>query len=412
MTAKPLRVLIVDDSPEDQEIYQRLLRQDREHDYAIVGAATGREGLHLCELSAFDCVLLDDRLPEVDGLEFMEALARQDGIALPPVVMLTGFGSETAATDAMKAGAMDSLPKHGLSTQTLSRAIANAVEKRRLQSAVAEYRQLLEHANDELRRRDEEIRSFYHVLSHELKTPLTVIMGFLSIVLEELAAPLSDEQREYLEIARGSCEQMTLTLDDLLDVTRLETGKLKVSPERARIGEVIAQVVKAMEPMVQASRIHLEQAIAPNLPDVYIDERRIAQVLTNLLSNARKFTPAGGTITVSAQQDPQQPAQVQVAVRDTGRGIPAEHCAYIFDRLYRVPGEGTASQGGLGLGLYICRELVRLHGGEIWVESAVGEGSRFAFTVLKYEACTTSPGQVAMMGAPSMAETAPRPRVG
>jgi signal transduction histidine kinase len=357
MDAKPLRILIVDDSSEDQEAYHRLLTHDSSHNYAIIKAESGEQGLELCQVGTFDCVLLDYRLPDLNGLEFMAALTRHDPVMPFPVIMLTGFGSEVVATDAMKAGAMDYLSKNSLSAKALERSIRNAVEKYGLRLAVEEYRRMLEHTNDELRRRNEEIRSFYHTLSHELKTPLTVMMGFLSIVLDELAGPVNAEQRDYLKIARESCEQMTLTLDDLLDVARLETGKLKVSPKRVAIGEVVAQVVMAMQPMVQETGIRVGHEIAPNLPDVYIDEKRITQVLMNLLGNARKFTPPGGTITVRVHEDPQQPAQVQISVCDTGRGIPLEYCPYIFERLYQVPGEDTTSQGGLGLGLYICREL-------------------------------------------------------
>jgi signal transduction histidine kinase len=136
--------------------------------------------------------------------------------------------------------------------------------------------------------------------------------------------------------------------------------------------------------------IRVQQAIAPHLPDVLIDERRIAQVLTNLLSNALKFTPAGGAVDVSVRDDPQRPAEIRISVSDTGRGIPLAELGYIFDQLYQIQTDDAAVSGGLGLGLYISQAVVKLHGGEIWVESTVGKGSTFSFTVPKHGACDTS----------------------
>jgi signal transduction histidine kinase len=381
MSRSSLRLLIVDDSPEDQALYQRLLTHDSEHEYTIVTAESGEEGLALGRTASIDCVLLDYQLPDLDGLEFMQALNRRNGLIPFAVIMLTGYGSEVVASDAMKTGALDYLPKHVLTSQALVRAITNAVERHRLRMAVEDQRLMLQRTNDELQRRNEAIQSFHHALSHELRTPLTVIMGYLSLVLEVVADPLSDGQRDSLKIAKEGCDQMGLAIDDLLDITRLQTGKLKVVPRRVAVGDVVARVVNAMKPSALAHGIRMHHQGVQSVPDVCIDEKRITQVLTNLLSNALKFTSAGGDIIVSVREDPQHTGFVQVSVQDTGCGIEAEDCAKIFDRLYQVRGDDIASPGGLGLGLHISRELVRLHGGEIWVESNVGHGSTFSFTI-------------------------------
>jgi two-component system, sensor histidine kinase and response regulator len=254
---------------------------------------------------------------------------------------------------------------HVLSPKSLERAITNAVEKFKLHLADEEQRRLLEQTNQELRRKNEEIRSFYHVLSHELRIPLTVIVGFTSIVLDGLAGPLNDEQREYLDIAKQSCSQIDLAPNDLLDVARLETGKLHVVPRPVAVVDVVSQAVAAMEPLAQDKDIHLHHMITPGLPNVIIDEKRLAQVLSSLLSNALKFTPTGGRILVTAAQDPQKPACVLVSVSDTGRGIPPEQCAQIFERLYQVQSKDATSYSDVGHGLYICPELIKLHGGDI-----------------------------------------------
>ena len=381
MTTTPLRILIVDDSPEDRALYQRLLIGKSNDEYRFVEVELGEEGLAVCRSEPPDCILLDYRLPDLDGVEFLHALVGEADGLIVPTIMLTGLGSETLVAEVMKAGAADYIPKSILSSSSLERAIANATEKHRLQAAIAKQRQILEQTNQELQRRNEEIQSFYHMLSHELKTPLTAIREFVSIVLDELAGPVSEEQREYLHIAKDSCDQITLGLNDLLDATRLDTGKLTVSPRLASITQVVCQAVAVMAPTARGKEIRLQQVLAPDLPAVWIDERRITQVLANLLGNALKFTPTGGEIEVRVRNAPQRPTWVLVSVSDTGRGIEPERCGAIFDRLYQVRGDDMTIEGGLGLGLYICQELVRLHSGEIWVDSTLGTGSTFFFTV-------------------------------
>jgi signal transduction histidine kinase len=131
----------------------------------------------------------------------------------------------------------------------------------------------------------------------------------------------------------------------------------------------------------QDADIRLQQHIPQDVPEVYIDKRRIMQVLLNLLSNALKFTSAGGEVMLRASHDLQQPGLVLVSVSDTGRGIEPEQLGQIFDRLYQVRSGDATIEGGLGLGLYICREIIKLHGGDIWVESMPGKGSTFFFTI-------------------------------
>ncbi len=201
---------------------------------------------------------------------------------------------------------------------------------------------------------------------------------------------LNDTQGEYLNIAKESCDQITLGLNDLLDVARLDTGKLHVEPCPLAIGPIVQRVVTSMTPMAEETQIRLRHHIRSGLSEVMLDTRRIIQVLTNLLRNALKFTAAGGEVAVDVTAAPPGYDGVLVAVRDTGRGIAPEQCRYIFDRLYQARSEASAFEGGLGLGLYICREIIELHRGEIWVESIPGKGSAFFFT-LPYTGVHTTP---------------------
>jgi signal transduction histidine kinase len=274
-------------------------------------------------------------------------------------------------------GAMEYSAQSSVSPYNLGQAITHVVETFQAHEEFTAQRRRLEQTN----RENEQLRSFYHMLSHELKTPLTAAREFVSIVLEGLAGSLSEEQQDYLSLAKDSCDQITLCLNDLLDTARLDTGKLSIVPQPSQIGRVVSQAVAAMASTAYARGIRLQQVIAPHLPDVLIDERRIIQVLTNLLSNALKFTPAGGVVEVSVSDDPQKPAVLRVSVSDTGRGIPPAELGHIFDQLYQIQADDAAINGGLGLGLYISQAVVKLHGGEIWVESTVGKGSTFSFTV-------------------------------
>lgn len=379
MSMKSLRVLIIDDSPADQEIYRRLLLENPTYDYDFLEAESGEIGLSICESNPPDCVLLDYLLPDLNGLDFLAALADETNAPAFPIIMLTGYGNELIVAEAMRAGAADYLPKDVLSAESLGRALRNAVEKYELRAAVENQRWMLEQTNAELLRKNEEIRTFYHMLSHELKTPLTAAREFVSILIDGLAGPLTDTQLDYLGIAKESCDQMTMGLNDLLDVARLDTGKLHIDPSPFAIGTVVERAIVSLTPMAKEAKLNLNHQIAPDLPELNFDARRIMQVLTNLLTNALKFTPVGGQVTVEVTSVAD--GGIQVSVIDTGRGIAPDQRDHIFERLYQARTHEEVFEGGLGLGLYICQEVIKLHRGEIWVDSTPGQGSTFSFTL-------------------------------
>ena len=266
--------------------------------------------------------------------------------------------------------------------------IRDITERKKAEQRLRRLRTELEQSNRDLQRRNQEIQAFYHTLSHELKTPLTSAREFVSIVMDGLAGPLNDTQLEYLGIAKESCDQLRLYVNDLLDVTRLETGKMSLEFRTAPLAALVQRVVKMLAPAAKGKGILLSSDCQPDLPAVPLDQQRIQQVLTNLTTNALKFTPAGGQICLKLSESPASPECLQVAVRDTGRGIPRDQLDVIFNRLYQVNGdeEPAGLPRGLGLGLYICQELVQLHGGHIGVESEPGQGSTFTFTIPKHQA--------------------------
>lgn len=264
--------------------------------------------------------------------------------------------------------------------RALARQVIGQMELRKKYFELRELAAGLERSKNELERRNAEINSFYHTLAHELKTPLTAVREFVSIVMDRIAGPIGEEQHQYLATAKVCCDQIRTHIDDLLDMTRLETGKLALEPRRSSIARTISLVVASTLSTATEQQLSLSEQMLSELPPVLIDERRIAQVLANLIGNAIKFTPPGGHIVVSAQYVPNENV-VKVAVSDTGVGIEPQHRERIFDRLYQVKTDDATIKGGLGIGLSLCREIVRLHGGSIDVESEPGKGAKFIFSV-------------------------------
>jgi signal transduction histidine kinase len=246
-------------------------------------------------------------------------------------------------------------------------------ERRRTQEALE--RERLE----QMRLKDQ----FLSHVSHELRTPLAVIHQFVSILQDGIGGPLTDEQREYLEMTMRNVEQLRGMIGDLLDVTRAQTGRLRIAPERMSLAELIEDVLASLSIVVGQKDIALCADLPADLPDAHADPDRVRQVLINLIGNACKFTDPGGRITVAVANGagPSDKGHMLVQVSDTGRGIPQDQLEHVFDQLYQVDADDAASRQGLGLGLYICRELVTQQGGRIWAESEPGRGSVFSFTV-------------------------------
>jgi signal transduction histidine kinase len=434
-----LRILIVDDSSEDRELYRRLLGQDPEQGYEFLETDLGEEGLRLAREERPDCLLLDYRLPDVDGLEFLNRLQQQQGaspmLPIPPVIILTGQGNESVAVRAMKGGAQDYLLKGSITRQELGRAVRNAVEKVALRLEVEERTAELARANEalqrmygeqeelvrertaELSRANEELKreirvrqwaeeerarllvleqaarrqaeeanrikdEFLATLSHELRTPLNAILGWAQVLrLGKVDAPTTERALEAVE--RNARAQAQL-ISDLLDVSRIITGKLRLELRPVELSRILEAALDSVRPAADAKEIQLR--VIPGAPDRVVapfmgDPDRLQQVFWNLLSNAIKFTPQGGTVEMRLRHTPDSsPPMAELSVSDTGPGIQPDFLPYVFDRFRQAESTTTRHHGGLGLGLSIVRHLVELHGGTVAVDSA-GEGQGATFTV-------------------------------
>ncbi|MBI5024187.1 MAG: PAS domain-containing protein [Candidatus Omnitrophica bacterium] len=223
--------------------------------------------------------------------------------------------------------------------------------------------------------------AFVANVSHELRTPLVAIDKSLTLILEKEAGELSQTQEQFLSIARRNLKRLSALINDLLDLSKLEAGKMEVRRKRMAINNVIQEVIDSLNNWARSKNITLEKRIEDMLPDVEIDPDRLAQVITNLVGNAVKFTPNDGKITLEAKLSDGK-KELEVSVKDTGIGIAPEDLPKIFSKFYQCGGERMISDvNGTGIGLSIAKEIVELHGGRIWVESEKGQGARFIFTI-------------------------------
>jgi len=213
-------------------------------------------------------------------------------------------------------------------------------------------------------------------VSHELRTPLSSIKGFASTLLRTDVKWSEEEQRDFLETIDHETNRLIHLINDLLDMSRIEAGGLKLDKRDYRISEVLDSISDRLAILTEHHR--LEVIVPPELPPVFVDQMRIGQVLTNLVENATKYSPEGSKITVEAKFAGNQ---IIVSVADRGQGIPAELLDKVFDRFYQAESIVTGKKSGTGLGLSICWGIVEAHGGRIWVESKLGKGSKFSFSL-------------------------------
>jgi PAS domain S-box-containing protein len=218
---------------------------------------------------------------------------------------------------------------------------------------------------------------FISSISHELRTPLQSIMGFTKLMLRD-KVPAPETQREFLGIIDDQSERLAGLINDLLDASRIESGRFSIQKQPILIKDVIHGAAQELDSLAREKGIVIVEDMPATLPEAEADETRLRQVMVNLLGNAIKFSDGGSEITARAKL---KHHEILVQVSDRGIGIPAEAIPHLFERFYQVDGSMTRSSGGSGLGLFISSQIVEAHGGRIWVESEVGKGSTFSFTL-------------------------------
>ena len=230
--------------------------------------------------------------------------------------------------------------------------------------------------------------NFVASVSHELRTPLATIQQNISLMLKGLTGELNEDQLKFLNRAQDNIGRLKRLINDLLDTAAIEAGKFKLTLSTANLNEIINNVVVFLGKWAESKKVSLQSELLPGSPEIKIDKDRIEQILTNLIGNAMKFTPEGGRVIVTAiNREPSEDfpdGAVEVSVRDTGMGISPEDLKRLFEKFERA-GAANLGIGGTGLGLSICKEIVKLHGGRIWVESKLNEGSKFSFLLPRYK---------------------------
>jgi signal transduction histidine kinase len=235
-----------------------------------------------------------------------------------------------------------------------------------------------------LRRFDELKSDLVATVAHELRTPLTSLRMAIHLCLEQVVGPVTEKQADLLHAAREDCERLQAMVDDLLDLSRIEAGRIEMHQRPISVAALMEAAIEAHRAAAEEREVQLSTDLPPVAGEVFVDPERITVVLSNLIANALRHTPAGGHITVQAQP---RDGWMRCAVVDTGEGIPEAYRQRIFDKFFRVPG---APAGSAGLGLAIAKEIIEEHGGEIGVESQVGRGSTFWFTVPQIAANTAA----------------------
>jgi signal transduction histidine kinase len=238
----------------------------------------------------------------------------------------------------------------------------------------------------ELRNLDVAKSQFLTNVSHELRTPLTAIVTYGEILRDGMLGEVTPRQREAIESMIGSCRQLLAMIEEILTYARTNAQAINLQPSDFALEEVIRTVYEMNASLIERKSLEFGSALAPALPRVHADRDKVAHVLGNLIGNAIDFTPDGGRVRVVARRSPAQAGWIEVGVEDTGIGIDPTHHELIFQEFAQVDASRARIHHGTGLGLAIARQFVRLHGGRIWVESGLGEGSRFYFTLPSVDA--------------------------
>lgn len=345
-----IAVLVVDDDALDRRAVHRLIGKD----YLLLEAATGAQALEILQSDPPDCVLLDYKIPGTDTFTLLAACVEQQ----VAVVMLTGTGNEAIAVEALQQGTQDYMTKDRVTKEALVHAVTNAIEKVELK------RQLME--------QQQELEDFVSLAAHDLKSPLRTITSMCQLVQHLTQDTLEAEVQTYLNDAVSHAIDLTHLLDDLLEYTRVSRSQKPF--EAVDLNDTVHQVLSALDSVVQESHAIVE--VDP-LPTVQGDRTALFQLLQNLIANALKFR--GERVPRVNIFSSSQGNLCQISIRDNGIGIAPQDHDQIFAPLKRL--HTKTEYDGTGLGLTLCAKIVKQHGGRIWIESELGKGCLFSFSI-------------------------------
>ncbi len=366
----PSRVLVIEDS---LTVAMSLVADLEREGWETERAGTLSQGMELLDRQSFDLVLLDLTLPDAEELEGLTQIC--EAYPLQAVVILTGHGDEDLELKALAAGAQDYLLK-GNHAQFLERTLRFSLERSEVLRRNAEMAAEIQEKNTELEKLNQAKNDFIGMAAHDLRNPLAIVSGYVKLLVMDLGDSLSPGQAAIFERIDASTEFMLNLINDLLDVSAIESGGRQLRLERDDIGELVERNILVNRELAKAKDIELHFVPPNERIDLEYDQERIEQVLNNLISNALKYSFGGTTVTVTLSRAGEY---ARIAVKDQGQGIPEADLGDLFGAFSRANVQTTGGEKSTGLGLNICDRIVSGHGGYFEVESTVGEGSCFTF---------------------------------
>ncbi len=382
MEKQVIKVLVVDFIPANVAKIKDALSRISSISYDISWPQIGENVLKKVEEENFDVILLSYNLPGLNGLEMLNDLQYKE--LSGPVIMTADARDKEFAPQAMREGAYDYVVREKGFEEGLPVIIYNALtafhtakEKERLQKEIAAKKVELEAANRKLQQLDKIKSDFVANVAHEFRTPLTVIKGNIDLVNKGGLGSVAPSQKEMLDGAINIVNRLARLVNDLLDISKIESGKMELKKEPVDINKIIEENLVIFDKIIKDKKQIIQKALAIDLPKISVDKDKATQVFVNLLSNAMKYTPESGTITIKTIN---LETEIMVEISDTGEGVAHDNLDKIFDKFTRVTAE---KKEGTGLGLPIAKDIVSLHKGRIWVKSELGKGSQFYFTLPK-----------------------------
>ncbi|MGA1409322.1 MAG: response regulator [Prochlorotrichaceae cyanobacterium] len=365
------KVLIVDDIPTNLQMLMEILKED----YAVVTATSGEKALQLAaKFPQPDLILLDVMMPGMDGYEVCTQLKSNPQTQAIPIVFITALSEAGNEAQGFELGCIDYITKP----------FSPTVIKARLKShlAIQQLNRELWQKNEQLARVTRLKDEFLANMSHELRTPLNAILGMTEALQDSTFGPVQDQQTKALRTVERSAFHLLALINEILDLAKIESGNVELDRSDVNVGQICLSSMTFVEQQAYKKRIQLQQQIPSLLPALYVDEIRVRQVLINLLTNAVKFTPEGGTVTLQVTcLPPTNPTSdrsvLRIEIIDTGIGIDPENLPKLFQPFVQIDSALNRQQTGTGLGLALVKQIVELHGGEVGVTSSLGQGSCF-----------------------------------
>jgi signal transduction histidine kinase len=360
-----INALLVEDNPGDARLAQEAFRECESGIFRVTHVETLSDALEHLHAMECDVVLLDLSLPDAKGLSAVSRLRTVNPEV--PVVILTGLNDEELAIDALQEGAQDYLVKGSETFHYVDRAVRHAIERQKIERLLAAS---LEEAKQASRAKSE----FLATMSHELRTPLNAIIGFSEIMNQELLGALGNPSyAEYSGSIHESGMHLLGIINDILDLAKIETGGIELRKDWISLSEVLEAGSRMVEQRATDGDVTLVADDTSQMPRLMVDRMRFLQIIVNLMSNAVKFTPEGGSVTIGGRLDSENTLEIYVV--DTGIGIAPEDIETALTPFRQVDGALNRKFEGTGLGLPLTKQLAELQGGELILTSEVGVGT-------------------------------------